>query len=74
MSDELTEEFNLGWEEGRASMEVEVGELRAEIVRQAAVIGWVVAWVGNPVGSYSVSALDGLFGMTRDKIAALDKP
>lgn len=27
----VTEEFNLGWEEGRASMEVEVGQLRAEI-------------------------------------------
>lgn len=34
-------------------------------------VGWVESWVSNPVGAYSVSALDGLFGMTRDKIAAL---
>lgn len=34
-------------------------------------IQWVETWVSNPVGSYSVHALDGLFGMTRDKIAAL---
>lgn len=35
------------------------------------VIQWVGTWVSNPVGSYSVHALDGLFRMTRDKIAAL---
>lgn len=29
---------------------------------------WVDSWVSNPVGSYSVDALDGLFGMTRDRI------
>lgn len=34
-------------------------------------IGWVDCWISNPVGSYSVAALDGLFKMTRDKIAAL---
>lgn len=36
-------------------------------------VDWVDSWVSNPVGSYSVSALDSLFGMTRDKIAALNK-
>lgn len=46
-------------------------EAAALIERQAEVIRWVEAWVTNPVGAYSVSALDGLFGMTRDKIAAL---
>jgi hypothetical protein len=35
---------------------------------------WVDSWVSHPVGSYSVAALDGLFGMTRDKIAALNRP
>jgi predicted nucleic acid-binding Zn-ribbon protein len=34
-------------------------------------VRWVDSWVSNPVGAYSVCALDGLFGMTRDKIAAL---
>lgn len=44
----------------------------ADKLEQAqAVIDWIDSWVSNPVGSYSVSALDGLFGMTRDKIATL---
>jgi hypothetical protein len=30
---------------------------------------WVETWVSNPVGAYSVSAIDGLFGMARDKLA-----
>lgn len=34
-------------------------------------VSWVDSWVSNPAGSYSTAALDGLFGMTRDKIAAL---
>ncbi len=34
------------------------------------VIGWVDSWVSNPVGSYSVYALAGLFSATCDKIAA----
>jgi hypothetical protein len=32
---------------------------------------WVDTWVSNPAASYSTAALDGLFGMTRDRIAAL---
>ncbi len=35
------------------------------------ILDWVETWVSNPVGSYSVYALDGLFAMTRDKINAL---
>lgn len=42
-----------------------------EIERLKAVVGWVDSWVSNPVGSYSVYALDGLFRTTRDKIAAV---
>lgn len=34
------------------------------------VIGWIDAWVSNPVGSYSVSALSGLFSVTRERINA----
>jgi len=48
-----------------------VEEQRAEIERLRAFVGWIDSWVSNPVGSYSVSALDGLFGLTRDKIEAL---
>jgi hypothetical protein len=43
----------------------------AEIKRYQEVIYWIDAWISNPVGSYSVSALDGLFAMTRDKISSL---
>lgn len=48
-----------------------INDAAAEIERQKAVIDWVESWVHNPVGSYSVSALDGLFAMTRDKITSL---
>jgi hypothetical protein len=46
-------------------------EREAEIERLREFVSWVDAWVSNPVRAYSVSALDGLFGMTRDRIAAL---
>jgi len=42
-----------------------------EIDRLREFVGWVDAWTSNEVGSYSIYALDGLFGMTRDRIAAL---
>ena len=32
---------------------------------------WVETWVANPVTAYSVQALDGLFAMTRDRLAAI---
>lgn len=35
--------------------------------------GFVESVVSQPVGSYSVAALDGIFGLMRDKIAALPK-
>jgi hypothetical protein len=34
---------------------------------------WVETWVSNPVGAYSVQALDGLFAMTRERLAALSQ-
>ena len=62
---------------GRASRDAEVATLSRQLAeaqgvieRQKRVIDWVESWVSHPVGSYSVLALDGLFGMTRDKIAA----
>jgi hypothetical protein len=35
---------------------------------------WVATWVSSPVTAYSVSALDGLFSMARDRLAALATP
>lgn len=35
---------------------------------------WVDTWVSNPAASYSTAALDGLFGMTRDRLASLPLP
>ena len=35
------------------------------------VLGWVETWVSNPASTYSTDALNGLFGMTLDKISAL---
>lgn len=32
---------------------------------------WIETWTANPISAYSVFAIDGLFGMTRDRIAAL---
>jgi hypothetical protein len=34
---------------------------------------WVETWVSNPVGAYSTMALDGLFGVARNKLAALPR-
>jgi hypothetical protein len=35
--------------------------------------GFVESVVSNPVGSYSQPALEGIFGLMRDKIAALPR-
>ena len=63
----------------RDALKSEASELAADLRRAMAenerlraFVGWVDSWVSNPVGGYSVSALDGLFGMTRDKIARLN--
>jgi hypothetical protein len=52
----------------------ERARLRAENERLREFVDWVDSWVSNPVSGYSVSALDGLFGMTRDRITALQNP
>jgi hypothetical protein len=44
-----------------------------QIERLRSVISWVDSWVSNPASAYSTDALEGLFGMTRDKIAALPR-
>jgi len=48
-----------------------IARLEAEVNKLQRVVDWVESWVTNPVGSYSVAALDGLFCMTRDRINAL---
>lgn len=32
---------------------------------------WIDTWVSNSASSYSTAALDGLFGMARDRLALL---
>jgi hypothetical protein len=49
----------------------EIKKLKHDISRLRQFVDWVDAWVSSPVNSYSLSALDGLFLMTRDGIAAL---
>jgi len=51
-----------------------IHEVADEIKKLRDFARWVDSWVSNPVGSYSVNALDGLFGMTRDKLGALSLP
>lgn len=44
----------------------------ARLAQAVEIVRWVDTWVTNPVTGYSVHALDGLFGMTRDKIGAFN--
>ena len=46
-------------------------KMEAEIERLRSIIDFVDSWVSNPVGAYSVDALNGLFSMTRDRINAI---
>ena len=50
-----------------------LGKKQVENERLREFVGWIDSWVSNPVGSYSVAALDGIFGMTRDRIAKLSE-
>lgn len=67
------------WEDGRGSYipeyEWQNQEANARLIAAAPamldLIQWIETWVSNPAGAYSTAALDGLFGMTRDRIAAL---
>lgn len=52
-------------------LHAERSRLRSENAAFREIITWVDCWVSNPASSYSIMALDGLFGMTRDKIAAI---
>jgi hypothetical protein len=48
----------------------EIVLLRGQVEKQKACLNFVDAWVSQPVGAYSVYALDGLFRRTREHIAA----
>ena len=50
-----------------------INQQKAELEQLRDFANWIDTWVRNPAGAYSSSALDGLFGMTRDKIAALKR-
>ncbi|MDI3563523.1 hypothetical protein [Bradyrhizobium sp. Arg816] len=49
----------------------EVLRLEALVEKQRSCIDWISTWVSQPAGNFSVYALDGLFGMARDRIASL---
>ena len=47
---DITDEFNAGWEEGRHSADVEIGQLRAEIERLRKLLYDItVAWHCGPL-------------------------
>lgn len=46
-------------------------EAADEMERLREFVGWIDTWISNPARAYSHDALEGLFGMTRDKISAL---
>lgn len=48
-------------------------EAAKEIERLRDFVSWVDTWVSNPASAYSINATEGLFGMARDKIAALSR-
>lgn len=54
-----------------AALWSETISLKSQLEQYKNFAGWVDSWVSHPVGSYSVAALDGLFGMTRDRLAML---
>jgi len=49
-------------------------EQKKELERLREFVGWIDTWISNPARAYSHDALEGLFGMTRDKIAVLVPP
>lgn len=52
-------------------LSIQLAEARAQVEKQRSCIDWISTWVNQPVGAFSVAALDGLFGMARDRIASL---
>lgn len=53
--------------------EPDYSELLKEVQQLRLFAGFVESVVCNPVGSYSVAALDGIFSRLRGRIAALPK-
>ncbi len=48
-----------------------VDEAIDEINRLREFVSWIDTWISNPARAYSHDALEGLFGMTRDRMPAL---
>lgn len=57
----------------RTELEAAISALLDERDALVDFASWVDSWVSNPVTSYSVDALDGLFGLTRDRLEALSR-
>jgi hypothetical protein len=49
-----------------------MAQAAAEIERLREFAAWVDTWVSNPIGAYSVAALDGLFAMARARLAEME--
>jgi hypothetical protein len=54
-----------------AELAKDYNRLLKEVQQLRLFAGFVESVVSNPVGAYSTPALEGIFGMMRDKIAAL---
>lgn len=48
-------------------------DLIEELDQFRSFVYWIETWVSQPASAFSTDALEGLFGMTRDRIAALSK-
>ena len=56
-----------------AELARDYNRLLKEVQQLRLFAGFVESVVSNPVGAYSTPALEGIFGLMRDKIAALTK-
>ena len=58
--------------ESAKALRAECDEWQRTATALAMFAGWVEGFVSQPVGAFSVDALNGIFAMTRDKLAALE--
>lgn len=57
----------------KSELQSDYSRLLKEVQQLRLFAGFVESVVSNPVGAYSTPALEGIFGLMRDKIAALPK-
>lgn len=76
LRDNLGDQFTVGGCQGcyRNVMDEaadEIARLRREKTALVGFVNWIETWATGCASAYSLHAIDGLFGMTRDRIAAL---